>query len=1176
MSSLNVIYIEDEMQVVNLVKNILKETKYHKLHFRHAVDLASGLRLLSENHPDVLLLDLHLPDSQGIATLIKVRSVDSHVPIVVFTGAKDETIAAEVIKHGAQDYLEKAELKSHKLLRCIGYAIERKAVEEELKKAREELSSLVSDKTRELEATNRRLKLEIQERISAEAALRENEAHYRLLAENINDVIWTADLDLYFHYISPSVTSLLGYTVPEMMALRRRDIFTTASMELTSQAIASALAKKGKGKDDSSAPINIELELKRKNGSTVWTDTRFGFLRDQSGNPKELLAISRDITEARENRAVLERNIDNQRALNCLLNLTLEELTSDDLLAKALDILLGISWLCIEAKGAIFLFDADNGMLVMKVHSGLADPILQKCAQVPFGTCLCGRAAATGKTVFASHVDSTHEVHYPGMADHGHYCVPILLDSQILGVVGLYLHAGYTAQGGEIEFLTAYSKALAMAIAHHRDELALRVSETRTRKYLSLLPDPLVIYDMGGHVIFVNAAFEKTFGWNTSELVNEQITFVPPEALPETKRNIKRMKQGQAIKAFETKRLTKDGRKLDVLINTATFHEAGNQAGNIVAFRDITLLKQAQEAQRREEARLESLVNISQYRSDNEEEILNLSLEEVLRLTDSKVGYIYNYHEDSREFVLNTWSKEVMKECSVVEPQTVYPLDKTGLWGEAVRQRRPIVINDFVSSNPLRKGYPTGHVALSRFCTVPVFMDGLIVAVVGVANKETDYDDADVRQLTLFMDSVWKILERQRAIIGFKESEERYRNLVETISEGLLEVDKDNRVTFCNKFLADTLGYEKDKLMGINTLDLLDEKNRALLRSQWDQRKQGKSNKYELGWSKADGHILHSLVSATPLRDSMGNFKGSLCLITDITERKTLESQLLQAQKLEAIGQLAAGIAHEINTPTQYVSDNTRFLRDSFLDLTHVIASYLRLAELVMQQQPTDPSLAQAAQEADAVFKAADGDYLIEEVPKAIEQTLEGLDRISTIVRSMKEFAHPGPDSKTATDLNRAIENTVIVAKNEWKYVAEVSTDLDPQLPSVPCVPGEVNQVLLNIIVNAAHAIADVVKEGQGAKGLITISTRKVDQYAEIRIADTGTGIPPAIRDRIFDPFFTTKAPGKGTGQGLAIAYRVIVDKHGGQLAVESEEGCGTTFIIRLPSQDSTRGGQRA
>jgi PAS domain S-box-containing protein len=721
--------------------------------------------------------------------------------------------------------------------------------------------------------------------------------------------------------------------------------------------------------------------------------------------------------------------------------------------------------------------------------------------------------------------------------------------------------------------LVEVNQSLVSEIEERRKiEEALRESEARNRNMLEILPDPVAVYDMAGRIQFVNIAFEDLFGWTREEALESKLKFTPPEYVPETLRNIHLIKQGIKV-SFETKRLAKDGRKIWVFINTAPIFSSGVQVGNLVLFRDRTIRKEAEEARNKDEARLESLLRISQYRPNNEQETLEFALEEVIRLTDSKVGYIYRYHEDRREFVLNTWSKEVMKECAVAEPQTIYQLDKTGIWGEAVRQRRAIVDNDFATPNPLKKGYPEGHVPLTKFCTVPVIIEDRIVAVAGVANKEQDYDDADVRQLTLLMDAVWKILERQRAIIGFKESEERYRSLVETISEGLIEVDKDNRVTFCNKFLAETLGYEKDYLMGINTLELMDENNKAILRSQWTKRKEGKSSKYEMAFTRADGGTLHALLSATPLYDSQGLFRGSLCLVTDISERKTLESQLLQAQKLEAIGQLAAGIAHEINTPTQYVSDNTRFLRDAFLDLSKIVRSHVHLADLVKQEGTCDPALAQALSQAAGLFEEADGEYLMEEVPKAIEQTLEGLGRIATIVRSMKEFAHPGPDSKSPTDINRAIENTVTVAKNEWKYVAEVVTDLDHALPPVPCVPGEVNQVFLNIIVNAAHAIADVVQEGQGSKGQIKISTRLVGQEAEIRISDDGPGIPAAIRQRIFDPFFTTKAPGKGTGQGLAIAYRVIVDKHGGALEVESTEGVGTTFVIRLPLEESSRGG---
>jgi signal transduction histidine kinase len=175
--------------------------------------------------------------------------------------------------------------------------------------------------------------------------------------------------------------------------------------------------------------------------------------------------------------------------------------------------------------------------------------------------------------------------------------------------------------------------------------------------------------------------------------------------------------------------------------------------------------------------------------------------------------------------------------------------------------------------------------------------------------------------------------------------------------------------------------------------------------------------------------------------------------------------------------------------------------------------------------------------------------------------------RVSKIVGAMKEFSHPGTGEKTAVDLNRAIESTLTVATNEWKYVAEVATDLDAALPPVVCLPGEFNQVILNMVVNASHAIGDVVGDGGKGKGTITVSTRHDGDDVEIRIRDSGTGMPEHIRARIFDPFFTTKGVGRGTGQGLAIAHSVIVDKHGGTIQVESEVGKGTTFILRLPIQ---------
>ncbi len=286
-------------------------------------------------------------------------------------------------------------------------------------------------------------------------------------------------------------------------------------------------------------------------------------------------------------------------------------------------------------------------------------------------------------------------------------------------------------------------------------------------------------------------------------------------------------------------------------------------------------------------------------------------------------------------------------------------------------------------------------------------------------------------------------------------------------------------------------------------------------------------------------------------------------LQTEIADRNKMEKQLRHAQKMESIGRLAAGIAHEINTPTQYIGDNTRFVQDAFGDITRVMAEYDKLLSAADTGTVT-PELIGSVKSAIA---AADMEYLGVEIPKAIRESLEGVERVAKIVRSMKDFSHPDTKEKVALDLNRTIESTLVVCRSEWKYVAELVTDFDADLPPVPCLLGEFNQVILNIVINAAHAIADVVGEGEKGKGTITVATRRDQGWVEVRIGDTGTGIPEQARERVFDPFFTTKGVGKGTGQGLAIAHSVVVEQHGGTLHFETETGKGTTFVIRLPLQ---------
>ena len=317
----------------------------------------------------------------------------------------------------------------------------------------------------------------------------------------------------------------------------------------------------------------------------------------------------------------------------------------------------------------------------------------------------------------------------------------------------------------------------------------------------------------------------------------------------------------------------------------------------------------------------------------------------------------------------------------------------------------------------------------------------------------------------------------------------------------------------------------------------------------------------ELLIAQPGGIMRTTLGSARRLTDPNGECLGAVAITQDVTQKKSLERELASAQKLESIGQLAAGIAHEINTPTQFIGDNIRFLQQSVGDVLKVVE---RLLPLVARNDGTTISAGEIA----AFLEPVDVDYLREEVPKAIAQSLEGVERIAKIVGAMKEFSHPAVD-KAPHDLNRAIASTVTVASNEWKYVADVQTDFDVDLPLVPVMPGAFNQVILNILINAAHAVGAVVAEAPGTKGMITVSTRMVENWAEIRIQDTGCGISEDIRDRIFDPFFTTKEVGKGTGQGLAIAHDVIVKKHKGTLSVESALGLGATFTVRLPLESA-------
>ena len=395
-------------------------------------------------------------------------------------------------------------------------------------------------------------------------------------------------------------------------------------------------------------------------------------------------------------------------------------------------------------------------------------------------------------------------------------------------------------------------------------------------------------------------------------------------------------------------------------------------------------------------------------------------------------------------------------------------------------------------------------------------------------------------------------------------------------------------IVFVNRALAQTHGYEPAELIGTSALRLVDVDSCApQLRQIGDAMRNGRILRTEIRSRRKDQSTFWAGIFLGPVHDAAGRVTHYVSVGADITARleeeqarRSLQEQLARemeqrermaaelriAHKLEAVGQLAAGIAHEINTPVQYVGDSVYFLRSALDALNGVLGAYRAEVDALTSEK------ASAEQDEDRrngtlgrlreAERGADLEFLSAEVPKAFDRALAGVERVATIVRAMKEFAHPYSPEQSAADLNHAIETTLIVAQNEYKYVAGIDTQFG-DIPEVMCNVGELNQVFLNLIVNASHAIQE---SGQDAQtGRITIATAQQAQSVLITIGDNGRGIPQENIERIFDPFFTTKEVGKGTGQGLAITRSIVCERHGGRITVQSQVGQGTQFSIALP-----------
>jgi PAS domain S-box-containing protein len=550
-----------------------------------------------------------------------------------------------------------------------------------------------------------------------------------------------------------------------------------------------------------------------------------------------------------------------------------------------------------------------------------------------------------------------------------------------------------------------------------------REAQEEFRITLYSIGDAVITTDPDGRIRQMNPVAEQLTGWPETEAQGQSLDKVFHIVSEETRAVVENpvqrvLSEGVIVGlANHTLLIARDGVERPIADSGAPIRdENGVMVGVVLVFRDQTEERAAEQEVRRNEARLRRLVSILQHPSDSVQDFLDYALNEAIQLTGSKIGYIYYYHEDRREFVLNSWSRGVMKECSVVNPETCYELDKTGLWGEAVRQRRPILVNDFIAAHPLKKGYPAGHARLLKYLTVPVFSGGEIVAVIGVANKVADYHETDILQLTLLMEAVWKVVERRSA-----EDKER--------------------------------------------------------------------------------QAVH--------------------------KHDALEAQFHQAQKMDAVGRLAGGVAHDFN------------------NMLAVITGH---ADMALEQIAPDSAL--------------HADLL--EIRKAAQRSAD-------LTHQLLAFARKQTTSPKILDLNDTIASMFkmlrrLIGENIdllWKpAVGPVLVKMDP---------AQIDQILANLVVNARDAIAGV--------GKIIIETSQVTfdetycethaecnpgSYVLLAVSDNGSGMDQVVLARLFEPFFTTKPSGQGTGLGLATVYG-IVKQNNGFIYVYSEPGKGATFRIYLP-----------
>ena len=1062
---------------------------------------------------DLVLSDFNILGFEGLQVLEAAHAKDPHLPVVIVTGTGSEEIAVEALKRGAADYVIKSTSHIQRLPQTIHHALEKSKLEKERQQAIE--------------------------------ALRESEERFRSAFDQAAIGMCMITTNGVFLRVNQALCRMLGYAPQELLG-------NTIYLITHPDDLVASSAQINRSIQNEEQNIQIVKRYFHKDGHIIWVSISSSLVFNSVHQPLYFISQIQDISERKCSEKALEEE---RNLMNSLMN---------------------------NIPDGIYFKDTKSRFVRVNQaqanHFSLTDP-----------------SQALGRSDFDFFSDQ--------------HARPAYDDEQKIIQTGQPLidqeeketwpdgHSGWVSttkmpfrnSAGEIIGTFGISRDITR---RKQSEAILRESEERFKSFFENAADAIFEATPDGTILATNPAAGKIFGWTEPEMIagGRELTVdtADPRLIPFLK---ERAEKGKAQSDLTLKR--KDGTKFEGELTSAIYLDKDGHQRAVMIIRDITRRKQVELALEHRLTELETVNNLSVRLRAGEtvQELLKILLDETLKTINSQDGGIFLFEPTSNKLELSVsrgWFDQLAGlklDCAEGVNGHVFTTNQPYITTEM--QNDPLLmpkVKDLIPPQQCGGFFPIQcsegiigvldvYVPLPR--TVSESEQRLLAIISQLAGNAVLRARLH-EKLKLSNIDLQKEMDQRTAFQTMLAAEkELLSTTLMSIAEGVIITDKEGFIVLYNRAAETITGFGSVEVINQplqSVFKIINPKTQQVISSliqnlyEMNQVQDNDPNyKAPLLVTKSGERILVA-GSISLLKTTNGEVMGHVVVFQNITEKYNAEAQTALSQKMEAIGQLAAGIAHEINTPIQYVGDNLRFLQKTISKLTEVLDAYQK-ATLV----PDKHLLQEDIDHIEAVKRQNKIQHYLSESPNAVQEALDGVERVRKIVLAMREFSHPSEKEKKLADINHGIETTVVISRNEWKYCAELETDLDPELPMINCQIDEINQVTLNMIVNAAQSIQEKLPAGSDQKGKISIHTHNDGNKVLIVIQDTGMGIPESIRMRIFDPFFTTKGVGKGTGQGLSMAHNIIVNKHQGRIRVESTEGEGTTFTIELPIDSSEK-----